>query len=342
MLAYINFPQWLKPEIISGFPVRWYGLMYLIAFGIAYFLMMKQIKEKDFGFSEEDVLNCFFWGIIGLLIGARILATTVYDPSHFYLTRPWLIFWPFRGGQFTGLQGMSYHGGVLGAVVASLIYCRKKKISWFLFTDIVVAGIPLGYTFGRLGNFINGELWGRVTTKPWGIVFPHAQKFPVSADWVRGVAAEIGMKIPQSGLMNLPRHPSQLYEALFEGLLLWLFLWFVIKRRKKFNGTVLSFYLIGYGLVRFFIEYFREPDRDLGFVLQFGDAGETTALFHSFLNFSTGQILCAMMIVGGLLLFFIRRKQTGNGTIADKIESAKETVVPRTRNPIRKKRKKIK
>lgn len=309
MLAYINFPQWLKPEIIPGLPVRWYGLMYLVAFGIAYFLMMRQIKKTDIGFSEDDVLNCFFWGIIGLLLGARILATTVYDPSHYYISRPWLIFWPFRGGRFTGLQGMSYHGGVLGAVVATVIYCRVKKKDWFLFADIVAAGIPLGYTFGRLGNFINGELWGRVTTKPWGMIFPHAERFPVSAGWVREIAAEIGIQLPQSGFINLPRHPSQLYEALFEGVVLWLFLWFIIRRRKKVSGEVVSFYLIGYGAVRFVIEYFREPDRDLGFVLQFGKTGETTALFSSFLNFSTGQILCAMMIAAGLILFFFRRKR---------------------------------
>ena len=309
MLAFINFPQWLRPEIIPGLPIRWYGLMYLIAFGIAYFLMMKQIKKNDIGFSEDDVLNCFFWGIIGLLLGARILATTVYDPSHYYITRPWLIFWPFRDGRFTGLQGMSYHGGVLGAVIATIIYCRVKKKDWFLFADIVAAGIPLGYTFGRLGNFINGELWGRVTTKPWGMIFPHAERFPVSADWVRNVAAEIGMNLPQSGFINLPRHPSQLYEALFEGVVLWLFLWFIVRRKKKVNGAVISFYLIGYGVVRFIIEYFREPDRDLGFVLQFGKPGETTALFSSFLNFSTGQILCALMIIGGAVLYAVRRKR---------------------------------
>lgn len=345
MLAYINFPQWLKPEIISGLPVRWYGLMYLIAFSIAYLLMMRQIKKgSDINFEEDDVLNCFFWGIIGLLIGARILATTVYDPSHYYLTRPWLIFWPFRGGQFTGLQGMSYHGGVLGAVVATIIYSRIKKISWFQFVDIVAAGIPLGYTFGRLGNFINGELWGRVTTKPWGIVFPHAQKFPVSADWVRNIATGIQMKLPQTGFVNLPRHPSQLYEAMFEGVLLWLFLWFVVRKRKKFHGAVMSFYLIGYGVVRFFIEYLREPDRDLGFVLQFGSPGETTALFSSFLNFSTGQILCSLMIIGGVLLYFFRKKQTHNGSIADPVRSEPETekMVSSGRNAIRKKRKKIK
>ena len=313
--------------------------MYLIAFSIAYFLMMRQIKRKDISFSEDDTLNCFFWGIIGLLIGARIIATTVYDPSHFYITHPWMIFWPFRGGSFIGLQGMSYHGGVLGAVVATIIFCRVKKLDWFEFSDTVAAGIPLGYTFGRLGNFINGELWGRVTDKPWGIIFPHAQKFPVSSEWVRDTAAAIGMDLQNSGLVNLPRHPSQLYEALFEGVILWAFLWFVIRKRKKFHGAVISFYLIGYGVVRFFIEYLREPDRDLGFVMQFGDPGPTPALFSSFMNFSTGQILCALMIIGGTALYFFRKKTAGNPS---EVSVSDEESRPVRKNAIRKKRKGIK
>jgi len=343
MLAYINFPGWLKPEIIPGFPVRWYGLMYLIAFGIAYFLMMKQIRKKDIGFSEDDMLNCFFWGIIGLLIGARILATTVYDPSHYYLKHPWLIFWPFRGGSFMGLQGMSYHGGVIGAVVATIIYCRAKKLSWFMFADILGAGIPLGYTFGRLGNYINGELWGRVTVLPWGTIFPHAERFPVSAGWVQRVAAEIGMLLPQSGVVNLPRHPSQLYEALFEGVVLWLFLWFVVKRRKKVNGAVISAYLMGYGFIRFFLEYMREPDSDMGFVLSFGDTGGTTALFSSFFNFSTGQVLCLLMIIGGALLLFIRRRTalTADEEAAVQKKHGEAPHQGSGKNAIRKRRKRI-
>lgn len=337
MLAFVNFPAWLKPEIIQGLPVRWYGLMYLIAFFIAYYLMMKQVKDRDIGFSEDDLINCFFYGIIGLIIGARILATTVYDPSHFYIKHPWLIFWPFRNGQFTGLQGMSYHGGVIGAILATVIFCWKKRFNWFNFADIAVAGIPLGYTFGRLGNFINGELWGRVTTKPWGMVFPHAEKFDTSLDWVRRIAAEIGLGLNSSGRVNLPRHPSQLYEALFEGVVLWLFIWFVVRKRKKFHGAVISWYLIGYGIVRFVIEYFREPDSYMGFALQFGNATETTALFSSFLNFSTGQVLCAIMILGGAALYLVRKKLSNNTIEADPLKKD-DSAPAKNKNQIRKKR----
>jgi len=335
MQAFIYFPKWIKPEIIPGFPVRWYGLMYLVAFGITYFLIIRQLKKDKPGIVEDDILNCFFWAIIGLLIGARIFATTIYDPTHYYISRPWLIFWPFRGGRFTGLQGMSYHGGVVGAIVGTLIYCRIKKLSWLKVADLMVAGLPLGYTFGRLGNFINGELWGRVTTKPWGIVFPHAPGFSAAEDWVRDVAIQIGMQLPSAGMINLPRHPSQLYEALFEGVFLWLILWFIVKRKKKTDGTMISFYLIGYGLVRFFIEYFREPDADMGFPLQFADPGPTQALFSSFFNFSTGQILCLLMIIGGTVLFQISKRRPSFVSPAEDVTDSPGKSIRRNRKRIK-------
>ncbi|MBI9103281.1 MAG: prolipoprotein diacylglyceryl transferase [Spirochaetales bacterium] len=311
MLAYLNYPGWLKPEIIPGLPVRWYGLMYLVAFAIAYFLFEYQRKRGALEASDDDVASFFFWGILGLLLGARLFAVTVYDPTGYYIRHPWFIFWPFNAsGQFVGLQGMSYHGGVVGCIAGTFLYCRKKKFSWFQWADVVVAGLPLGYTFGRLGNFINGELWGRITTAGHGMVFPHAPAFPLKFDWVRGFAAEAGMEISKTArFVNLPRHPSQLYEAFFEGIVLWAVLWFVFRLRKKFHGTLASFYLIGYGIVRFFIEYTREPDADIGFPIELVDTGGEIYRFTSFFNFSTGQILCFLMILSGSLLYFILSKK---------------------------------
>jgi phosphatidylglycerol:prolipoprotein diacylglycerol transferase len=171
--------------------------------------------------------------------------------------------------------------------------------------DLLVAGIPLGYTFGRLGNFINGELYGRVTTLPIGMVFPHAERFSAKEAWVVDIAQKVGITIPSAdALINLPRHPSQLYEALFEGIVLWLVLWF-LRNRKPFKGFMIGCYLIGYGLVRFIIEYFREPDADLGYRLRFVNDGVPPALYSSPFNFSTGQILCALMVVGGLLVLLV-------------------------------------
>ena len=316
MLNYINFPNWLKPEIIPGLPIRWYGLMYLFAFAVAFFLFKYQVKEKKLKILEDDIVNLFFWTILGLLIGARILATTLYDSTHYYITKPWLIFWPFREGfKFTGLQGMSYHGGVIGAFVAAIIYCRVKKQSFLQWGDMLVTGLPLGYTFGRLGNFINGELYGRVTAAPWGMVFPtvpRAEHFSSRIPWVKEIAEKINMDISEMVLVNLPRHPSQLYEAFFEGIVLWLILWFIFRNRKPFEGFMLGAYLAGYGFFRFFIEYVREPDFGIGFPIKLGQ-DHPIYLFESMFNFTTGQILCFLMILTGIglniFLFFYHKKK---------------------------------
>ena len=304
-MLYINFPTWLKPEIIPGFPLlRWYSLMYLFAFATAYYLLNYQVKEKKIKVVDDEVANYAFWVIVGLLLGARIFHALVYA-GDFYIDKPWLIFWPFYNGRFVGLQGMSYHGGVIGGITGHFFYCKVKKKNALLWGDMLAASIPLGYTFGRLGNFFNGELYGRVTTSSLGMVFPNAEKFSTSLDWVQKTAETIGMDISGLSMVNLPRHPSQLYEALFEGIVLWLILWFIIRKKKPFNGFVIGSYMIGYGIARFFIEYLREPDAGLDFPLQFGSKDAPNYLLSSLLNFSTGQILCFIMIIGGLLFIGI-------------------------------------
>ncbi len=317
-MLYVYFPEVLKPEIIPGLPVRWYGLMYLLAFFVTWLLFRYQIREEKIKVDDEDVSNLFFVLILGLILGARLFSALIYDTSGIYWRKPWLIFWPFSHGHFTGLQGMSYHGGLVGVVLGGIIFCYKKKWSFPATADRIVAGIPLGYTFGRLGNFINGELFGRVTTAPVGMIFPHAEKFPSSEAWVRSHAAVIGMDISAMSQVNLPRHPSQLYEALGEGILLWIFLWFIVRKRKTFEGSLIGWYLIGYGVIRFVIEYFREPDAGLDFPLLFGGPSANYTL-SSFLNFTTGQIFCFLMILGGgLCLFFFKvldRKKTGTGLL---------------------------
>ncbi|MAG13512.1 MAG: prolipoprotein diacylglyceryl transferase [Spirochaetales bacterium] len=311
MLAYLTFPNWLKPEIIPGLPLRWYGLMYLVAFGITYLLFRYQIKERKLEIKDDEVMNFFFWIIIGLLVGARVIATTVYDTTGRYLRSPWLIFWPFdQNMRFTGLAGMSYHGGLIGVIIAVIVYCRVKKHSILEWGDMLVAGVPLGYTFGRLGNFINGELFGRVTSSRLGMVFPTAQRFPTGETWVQETARAAGMAIaPDQAMINLPRHPSQLYEAFFEGIVLWLLLWFVFRNRRLIRGSLVAIYIIGYGTVRFFIEYFREPDIGIGYPIRLIDVENPTYLFVTPWNFTTGQILNFLMIVGGIMFFLIQRKR---------------------------------
>ena len=307
---YINYPSWIHPEVFPGVPVlgliRWYGLMYICAFTTAYFILKKQLKEgaldtADYKATEDDLFSFIATGIIFLLIGARVFSTLVYDTSGLYRQKPWLIFWPFdENHNFTGLAGMSYHGGFIGGFIGLVFWCWRHKKPLFKWVDTMAAAIPLGYTFGRIGNFLNGELYGRVTTMKWGIVFPGAERFSASIPWVQKIAAKAGLDITEGmTLINLPRHPSQLYEAFFEGFVLWLIIW-LLRKKKPFDGFLTSLYTVGYGTFRFFIEYFREPDADIGYRI----AKDTNAPIYmntSLLNISTGQIFCLCMIAGGII-----------------------------------------
>jgi phosphatidylglycerol:prolipoprotein diacylglycerol transferase len=323
MLLAINYPSWIQPEIFPGVPVigviRWYGLMYIFAFGTAYAILRKLCKDgalnsPSYTASEDDVLSFFTTGAVFLLIGARVFSTLVYDTvTHvdkngvewMYYQRPWLIFWPFdiNTGKFTGLAGMSYHGGYIGGALGTIFWCIWKKKPILKWVDAIVIAIPAGYTFGRIGNFLNGELFGRITTVPWGMIFPAADKFSISNDWVRAIAEKAQLVIPASGTINLPRHPSQLYEAFFEGIVVFLLLWF-LRKHKPFDGFMTALYSIAYGFVRFFIEYFREPDEKLGY--RFAKNPNASTYFNeSLFNISTGQVLCLAMIAAGLVVIVL-------------------------------------
>jgi phosphatidylglycerol---prolipoprotein diacylglyceryl transferase len=312
VLMYLTFPDWLRAEIIPGLPFRWYGLMYLIAFAITYVLFMVQVKQRKLDADQDTVVNFFFWGIIGLLIGARLFSALFFDPTGIYLRRPWLIFWPFRDGQFVGLQGMNYYGGLVGAIVGFVIYARVKKIDILDWGDMLVAGIPLGYTFGRIGNFINAELYGRVTTASWGVLFPNARRFRASEDWVQEWAAEVGIEAGGAdALVNLPRHPTQLYEAFAEGVLLWLIIWFVVRKHKPYNGFIVGSYVIAYGLFRYVIDYFRMPISASDFAVRLVDTGLPVYFVQSPLNLIPSQLYSLAMIVGGALFLLVVSRRAG-------------------------------
>ena len=324
MFLAINYPSWIHPEIFPGVPVlgllRWYGLMYIFAFGTAYFILSKLRKNGELDSpgqttTDDDLFSFFGFGVLFLLLGARIFSTLVYDTSGVYRQKPWLIFWPFNeAGQFTGLAGMSFHGGVIGGLLGMVIWCLIHKRPLWKWIDAMAVAIPLGYTFGRIGNFLNGELYGRITTMPWGMLFPSAQKFSISIPWVKDFAEQAGLTIAENArLINLPRHPSQLYEAFFEGIVLFL-IFFFLRKKKPFDGFMAGIFLIGYGTFRFFIEYFREPDADIGYIISVTDA--STYINDSLLNISMGQILCFLMIIAGIGLisarYFITKKRQEN------------------------------
>ncbi len=335
-MMYINYPSWIKPEIVPWLPIRWYGLMYIIAFAIAYYLFNYQVKKNKIETEKDETSNFIFWSIVGLILGARIFYALVYDTDGMFRSKPWLIFWPFRNGKFTGLGGMSYHGGVIGAIIGYIIYCKVKKKDILLWGDMLAASVPLGYTFGRIGNFINQELYGRITSSSIGMLFPNAQKLPVSKESVQIVADEVGISLEGLSFVNLPRFPSQLFEAFFEGIVLWAIIWFVLRKLKPLKGIIIAAYMIGYGFFRFFIEYMRQPDSGMDYPIRLGSKTDPNHVFKSFLNISTGQILCFIMIAGGILFIVILS-----------VLNRKELNMEKNRKPIEKKdmrklRKKIK
>ena len=319
MPAYIPFPEWIQPQIIPGLPFQWYGMMYLVAFATTYLLVRYQVKQKQLQVEDGVVTDLFFWTILGLLIGGRLVAVLVFDESRYYWRHPLRIFWPFdESGRFTGIQGMNFYGGVLGATLAVLIFARRKKLDILEWGDMLTAAIPLGYTFGRLGNFINGELYGRVTTAPWGVIFPHAKRLPLAETWVRETAVAVGLPIDASAdLINLPRHPTQLYEGLTEGIIAWAIMWFYFRRRKTFPGFYIGFYIVSYGVFRFIIDYFRMP---LGSDYLIRLAGDPTIPPDRLLtpwNFIASQAWSAAMIVAGVIILYVfyrrhRSRQAGD------------------------------
>jgi len=344
----VYFPSWLKPEVIPGLPVRWYGLMYIFAFATAYLVYRKQIKERNFPMSADDLSGLFSWSILGLILGARLFSTLIYETTDIYLRQPWLIFWPFRNGKFTGLQGMSYHGGAFMGFLSAVIFAKVKKFNFREIADMFAAAVPLGFTFGRIGNFINAELYGRATAGPFGMIFPDAKPLPAGESWVIDIAEKTGVEIT-GAMVNLPRHPSQLYEAFFEGIVLWAIIWF-FRNRKPFKGFLIGLYFLGYGLFRFIIEYFREPDADLGYRIEFVKTTLPTAYAHPLFSFSTGQILCFIMILFGVIWLIaasllpdreaIRIYNIEEKNVKIKREKSKEAA--KERNKRRKLRKKLK
>ena len=204
---YINYPSWIHPEVFPNVPVlgiiRWYGLMYVFAFATAFIVLKQELKEGALDSpghktTEDDIFSFIATGIVFLLVGARIFSTLVYDSSKLYWKKPWLIFWPFDTvtHEFTGLAGMSYHGGFIGGLIGMIVWCKMHKVPVMKWIDAMCVAIPAGYFFGRLGNFLNGELYGRITTMPWGMVFPRAkayESFSTSLEWVQAFVAKCGL-----------------------------------------------------------------------------------------------------------------------------------------------------
>ncbi|MGM8063217.1 prolipoprotein diacylglyceryl transferase [Vogesella indigofera] len=236
--------------------IHWYGLMYLVGFGLFLWLGHVRIKQQpDCGWNGKDLDDFLTWAVLGVIAGGRLGEVLFYQPGY-YLAHPAEILMVWKGG-------MSFHGGFIGVLVAMLLFARKKGVSFWQISDFVAPLVPTGLAAGRIGNFINGELWGRIASHdlPWAMIFPHVDA--------------------------MPRHPSQLYQAALEGLTLFVILWLFSARRRPM-GQVSAVFLIGYGSFRFIAEFFRTPDA--------GIFGQSDII-------SMGQWLSVPMIVAGIALY---------------------------------------
>ncbi|HUP07468.1 MAG TPA: prolipoprotein diacylglyceryl transferase [Caldimonas sp.] len=244
-----------------GLPVaiHWYGITYLVAFGLFLWLASIRVRLPWFaqrGWTRREIEDMLFYGVLGVVLGGRLGYVLFYKPDY-YAAHPLEIFAVWKGG-------MSFHGGMLGVFAAVALFGWRRRRPFLEMMDLIAPCVPLGLASGRIGNFINGELWGRPAdpTLPWAMIFP------------------------QSGSL-VPRHPSQLYQFSLEGVLLFLLLWLYARKERK-RGEVAAAFLVGYGTFRFIAEYFREPDAFLGLLA---------------LGMSMGQWLCVPMIVGGIGLW---------------------------------------
>ena len=256
---------------IGPLAVHWYGLTYLAAFALFFLLGSLRLKQPPFRYMEgerawsrRDVEDILFLGVVGVVAGGRLGYCLFYKPGY-YLSHPLEVFAVWQGG-------MSFHGGLIGVLCAMLWFAHSRRRRWLEVADFVAPCVPAGLAAGRIGNFINGELWGRFASPdlPWAMVFP------------------------QSGSMQ-PRHPSQIYQMLLEGLLLFIILWLYARKQHK-PGQVAAVFLVGYGALRFTAEFFREPDDFLGLLS---------------LGMSMGQWLCVPMIVAGIAMWLWAARQPG-------------------------------
>ncbi len=245
--------------------VHWYGIMYAFALIGAIYVAKWFIKKDNILISDELFDSYIWWAEIGVILGARLGYILFYD-SHtiYYLTHPWQIFNPYIDGVYAGISGMSYHGAFFGFIIASYLFCKKNKISFWFITDIAVLGVSAAYIFGRIGNFFNQELIGRATDVPWGIY--------------------VGQVL---------RHPSQIYEAILEGLLVFIILVY-IRKRKSFDGQLAIMYGILYSIGRIVAEFFRQPDSQLGFIYS---------------NWLTMGILQPLFVLGICLILYVKIKR---------------------------------
>jgi len=257
MNAYITAPVFnpILLDLPGPLAVSWYGTMYLCGFLFAWFFVKTHIRKQKIVMTNDEFSNILSLIFVGVLAGGRLGFCLFVQPAY-YLRHPLEILAVWDGGMY-------FFGGLFAAMFLPWLYTRKTKLNYLDVADLIIIPAPMALGFGRWGNFINGEFWGKPSHAPWAMVFdtvPLSNRFDAAQGWVAEWATGIGMKIPASGLVNLPRHPVQLYELVLEGIILFfILLLFRNIGKPKPRGSLLSLFLLGYGLMRFWMEFYRNP-----------------------------------------------------------------------------------
>ena len=290
-MLFIPFPA-IDPEVfrlgpyvvdhwtLGPFAVRWYALAYIAGLVIGWRYCLALAKRPPQVARPQDVDDFLVWATLGVVLGGRTGYVLFYNLPY-YMQHPAEIFFLWHGG-------MSFHGGAIGVCIAILLFCRQRKIPLLSFADIIACAVPIGLFFGRIANFINGELWGRMTDVSWAMIFPTGAASPLAVPPALRPFCQPATLFDGAAGLNCPRHPSELYEAFLEGILLFTLLWICQRRGLRMRpGAITGVFLIGYGCARIIAEFFRQPDPQLGFL---------------FWGVTMGQLLSVPLLFIGLWL----------------------------------------
>lgn len=307
-LLWLDYPAWLSPTLSPALPVRWYGTLIAAALIAVWFLFSHEACRRGLraptATGRQVQARFFLWVILTSLICARTLHVVLESELSRYLQSPWLLVWPFEDGRFTGIEGLHVGGAIGGAAAGGLLFSAVARQAFLPWADVAACCAPLVTVAAGSGNFANGEFLGRLTRAPWGVRFPNGERLPVAERRIGTLVEELAVPVhPDELLVNLPRHPVQLYEALLSGLFLSAVLWILVRKERLFPGAMVAVALVGHGVLTFLLGYYREAD----VAMRWSGTGTDVRFVDTLLIISEHQVTALAIAAAGLLVLAVAR-----------------------------------